>query len=198
MTAHASTEESPGWLTLANRHTGERLQLRRVWQEGELCLELKGTLPPHHDGPPLHIHYWEHEEGTVSAGTLGAEVDGRQTRIKTGGTARLPMGSVHRWWNAGDDLLTFEGTAKPLVDLDVYLRAAFEVMNSGSPKRPPLFYIAHLAWRHRKTQRVLIGPRWIQAVVFPTIVLVGTLLGRYRGTSWPGCPERCTAAPVVA
>jgi hypothetical protein len=198
MTTLGSTVDATGWLTLVNRHTGERLQLRRVRRDGALCLELKGTLPPHRDGPPLHVHYGETEEGTVSTGTLGAEVDGQRTRIETGGTARLPMGSVHRWWNDGDEMLTFEGTAKPLIDLDLYLRAAFDIMNSGSAKRPPLFYIAHLAWRHRKTQRVLVAPRLIQAVLFPTIVLIGTLLGRYRGTDWPGCPARCPAAPLAA
>src|SRR5215472_3469085 len=65
------------WRTLTNRHTGERLQIRRVVRDGSMCLELKGTLPPRQDGPPLHIHYYEYEEGTVVAGTLGAEVDGR-------------------------------------------------------------------------------------------------------------------------
>ena len=190
-------EESPGWLTLTNRHTGEQLHLRRVRREGNLCLELKSTLPPQRDGPPLHIHYLEDEDGTVRVGTLAADVDGRRVRVEAGGAVRLPMGSVHRWWNGGDGPLTFEGTATPLVDLDVYLRAAFDVMNSGSAKRPPLFYISHLAWRHRRTQRVLIAPRWIQAILFPTVVLVGTLLGRYRGTDWPGCPARCTGAPHV-
>ena len=60
----------------------------------------------------------------------------------------------------------------------------------------PTLYMAHLLWRHRKTQTVLIAPRWSQAVLFPTIVLVGTLLGRYRGTDWPGCPDRFPAAPL--
>ena len=193
-----STGDLDGWLTLTNRHTGEQLQLRRVLRDGQLCLELRGSLPPHRDGPPLHIHFREHEEGTVIAGTLAAEVDGVEVRVGTGGIARLPMGSAHRWWNGGDEPLRFEGVAKPVIDLDRYLAAAFDVMNSGPAKRPPLFYIAHLAWRHRKTQTVLIAPRWIQAVLFPAVVLVGTLLGRYRGTEWPGCPDRCQAAPLAA
>jgi quercetin dioxygenase-like cupin family protein len=198
MTTRVSGDGPRGWLTLTNRHTGEQLQLRRVLRDGEMCLELKGTLPPNQDGPPLHIHFNEDEEGTVVAGTLAAEVDGVEVRVATGGTAKLPMGSTHRWWNGGHDTLRFEGMAKPVVDLDMYLSGAFEIMNSGPARRPPLFYIAHLAWRHRKTQTVLIAPRWIQAVLFPTVVLVGTLLGRYRGTAWPGCPDRCSPAPLVA
>jgi quercetin dioxygenase-like cupin family protein len=187
-----------GWLTLSNRHTGERLQLRRVLRDGQVCLEVKGSLPPRQNGPPLHVHYREHEEGRVIAGTLSGEVDGRVIRVEAGGTAQLPMGSAHRWWNDSDDVLVFEGIVTPAVDFDVYLQAAFDVLNSGPAHRPPLFYIAHLAWRHRKTQAVLFAPRWLQAVLVPVVVLVGTVLGRYRGTDWPGCPAGRSPAPLSA
>ena len=196
MTPQEPIDTQHGWLTLINRHTSERLQLRRVPLDGEMCLELKGTLPPNQDGPPLHIHFKEHEEGSVIAGTLAAKVDGVQVRIEQGGLVRLPMGSAHRWWNGGTETLEFDGFARPVVDLDRFLSATFDVINSGPARRPPVFYMAHLLWTHRKTQTVLIAPRWIQAVLFPTIVLVGTLLGRYRGTDWPGCPDRFPAAPL--
>jgi mannose-6-phosphate isomerase-like protein (cupin superfamily) len=183
---------------LHNRHTGERLELRRVARHGQIWLELKGTLPPKREGPPLHVHYQETEEGRVIAGTLSAVLDGRRIRVGAGEMARFPVGSVHRWWNDGDDTLVFEGFAKPVVDLDLYLQAVFEVLNSGSAERPSLFYMAHVAWRHRRTQAICLAPRWIQAILFPAIVLVGTTLGRYRGTDWPGCPDRCTEAPLVS
>ena len=77
--------------------------------------------------------------------------------------------------------LVFEGYVQPVVDFDWYLQAVFEVLNAGPVKRPPLFYIAHVALRHRQTQTLLIMPRPIQALLFRVIVAVGTLLGRYRG-----------------
>jgi hypothetical protein len=92
----------------------------------------------------------------------------------------------------------FEGHAGPAVDLDRYLQAVFDVMNSGAPDRPPLFYIAHVVWRHRRTQGVFVLPRLVQAVVVPAVVLIGTILGRYRGTNWPGSPARCREAPFIA
>jgi quercetin dioxygenase-like cupin family protein len=190
------TNDAPSWRVLHNRHTDERLQLRRVIRDGQLCLELKGSVPPRADGPPLHVHYCENEEGTVIAGTLSAEVNGRTIEVGPGGAALLPMGSAHRWWNGGDETLVFEGFARPVADLDVYLAATFDIVNSGPRNRPPLFYLAHLAWRHRKTQALLFAPRWLRTVLVPAIVLLGTLLGRYRGTDWPGCPARCMAAPL--
>lgn len=184
-------------LVVENRHTGERLALRRVMRDGKLALELKGTLPPRNEGPPLHIHHVEVEEGVVIAGTLGVMLNGQRLRLTAGQRATFPAGAAHRWWNDGDETLVFEGYSAPLADLDRYLQAAFEVLNAGPPGRPPLFYMAHLAWRHRRTQTVLFAPRWVQAFLVPAVVVIGTIVGRYRGTDWPGCPDRCLDAPTA-
>jgi len=184
-------------LRLENRHTGEVLEIRRERRDGELVFGLRGTLPAHREGPPIHVHYAEDEEGLIVAGTLSAEIDGQRVTVGPGQTVRLPHGVPHRWWNDGDQTLTFEGSTHPAVDFDRYLQAVFEVMNAGAPNRPPLFYLAHLALRHRRTQSVLLMPPPVQTVLFGFLVLVGTLLGRYRGTNWPGCPARCTGAPYA-
>jgi photosystem II stability/assembly factor-like uncharacterized protein len=72
-------------LVLESRHTGERLALLRVEREGETWLEIKGSLPAHSEGPPLHVHAHEDEEGYVVAGTLSAIVGGIAERA-TGAT----------------------------------------------------------------------------------------------------------------
>jgi mannose-6-phosphate isomerase-like protein (cupin superfamily) len=185
-------------LVLENRHSGERLALRRVKHGDEVWLELEGTLPPHREGPPLHIHFDEHEDGHVGSGTLSAVVDGRRITVGRGEPVVLPRGSAHRWWNDGDDTLEFHGHVRPVVDFDRYLQAVFEVMNAGAKGRPPVFYMAHLVLRHRRTQAVLLMPRPIQAVLFRTVVFIGTVLGRYRGNDWPGCPSRCLGALLPA
>ena len=173
--------DGPGPLILVDRHTGERLELRRLQDDHGSWLELKGSLPPHREGPPLHIHHAEDERGRVVSGTLSALVGGQRREL-----------------NAGDEMLTSEGFARPLVDLDRYLQAVFEVNNAGREGRPPLFYMAHALRRHRATQSVLVVPAAVQAILFPLVVGLGTLLGKYRGTDWPGCPARCTGAPLVA
>ncbi len=184
-------------LRLENRHTGEVLDLMRRGRGADAFLELRGTLPPHRDGPPMHIHYCEDEEGTVTAGTLSAEVGGRRIDATQGQSVSLPRGVPHRWWNEGDEPLAFLGRARPVVDLDRYLQAIFDVINAGPNGRPSLFYLAHASLRHRRTQAVLAMPGPIQAVVFRVAVAVGTLLGRYRGKDWPGSPARCLGAPTA-
>ena len=184
------------FLRLENRHTGEILVMRRVRDaQGQIVLSLDGSLPPGTNGPPLHVHFRENEEGIVKAGTLGAQIGTDKFVVPAGGTVVLPAGRPHRWWNAGDDLLEFSGHVVP-VDLDRYLQAVFAVLNASNG-RPPIFYLAHVLWRHRGTQLMAVPPQPIQRIVFPIVVLIGHMLGKYSGSSWPGSPESCPGAPLV-
>ena len=186
-------------LVLELRHTGERLVIHRARDSrGIEELHLSGTLPARREGPPLHIHAFEDEHGQVLSGTLSASLNGGTMTIGSGGSAHFPKGSAHRWWNAGDDELEFRGIATPAVDLDRFLHALFEVLNAGDSGRPPLFYLAHVLYRHRKTQTILVVPRIVQSVMLPITVAIGSVVGKYRGTSWPGCPARCVGAPSAS
>jgi mannose-6-phosphate isomerase-like protein (cupin superfamily) len=187
-------EDSRGTINLENRHTGERLSIRRVRRGDEEWFELSGSLPPHSEGPPMHVHFAEDEEGRVDSGVISFVVDGRLMTAGPGESLSIPRGVAHRWWNEGDDTLEFHGVARPAVDLDRYLEAVFEVLNASAHGRPPLLYMAHVQLRHRRTQAALILPRALQAVLFRALVVIGTLLGRYRGSDWPGCPSRCPGA----
>ena len=141
--------------------------LLRRCDRGQLILELRGTLPPHQQGPPLHIHHFEDEDGTVTAGTLSAIVGDRTITAGPGESVTLPRGVPHRWWNDGDTQLAFHGTVRPLADLDRYLQAIFEVINAGPKGRPPLFYMAHLVLRHGRTQSALLMPPAVQTAAVP-------------------------------
>jgi hypothetical protein len=144
----------------------------------------------------MHIHYLEDEEGQVTAGRLSVTLGGKRIDAGPGESLLLPRGVPHRWWNEGDEPLAFEGFTHPPVDLDRYLQAVFEIINAGPPGRPSLFYLAHVALRHRHTQAILMMPAPLQSALFHFLVTLGTVLGRYRGTDWPGCPARCTGAPM--
>ena len=171
--------------------------MRRLDRGGEAWLELRVSLPPEREGPPLHVHYSEDEEGTVTAGVLSTEVGGSVMHFGVGESVTLPRGVRHRWWNEGSEPLEWVGYAKPVVDLDRYLQAVFEVVSSSPEGRPSPIYMAHIMRRHRDTQRVFLIPGPIQRLVFTLAYLVGTLLGKYRGDDWPGAPARCPGAPTV-
>jgi mannose-6-phosphate isomerase-like protein (cupin superfamily) len=185
----------PTSLRLENKHTGEVLEVSRFRENGVECVRLVGSLPARSEGPPMHVHFVEDEYGTVRKGVLFAIVDGKQLEARAGESVHLPRGLPHRWWNGCDERLEFDGAARPAVDIDKFLQAAFEIANASPPDRPSLFYMAHLALRHRRTQQTLLVPPGVQAALFRVVVAFGTVLGKYRGTDWPGCPARCTGAP---
>jgi hypothetical protein len=143
------------------------------------------------------MHIQEQEEGVVKAGTLGALVGAEKIIVPTGETVTLPAGIAHRWWNAGDDLLEFNGQVVPVVDLDRYLQAVFAVLNASANGRPSIFHLAHVLWRHRNTQLMAVPAPTIQRIVLPVILFIGRILGKYRGSNWPGSPESCPGAPLV-
>jgi hypothetical protein len=87
------------------------------------------------------------------------------------------------------------GRSVPASDLDRFIQALWAASNASPSGRPSIFYIAHIVWRHRRTQTVALPPKAIQWIMFPLILLLGTLLGKYRGTAWPGSPASCTGAP---
>ena len=185
-------------LRLENRHTGESLRMRRVRNaEGQTVLAIDGSLPPRKNGPPLHVHFHQREESIVRAGTLGAQIGNQKAVLRAGEASVFPAGVAHKWWNAGEDLLELSGQAIPAGDLDRYLQALLAVLNASPSGRPSIFYLAHVSWRHRKTQAVMLPPLALQRIIFPLVLLVGRVLGKYRGTDWPGSPESCTGAPVV-
>lgn len=186
------------YLTLENRHTGEILRMRRVRDDsGQIVLTIEGSLPPGRNGPPIHVHFHQREEAAVKGGSLGARLGNQKMIVSAGGTAVFPAGVVHNWWNAGEDLLELSGWAAPAVDLDRYLQALFAVLNASASGRPSIFYLAHILWWHRHTQAVMTPPVAVQRIVFPLVLLVGHILGKYRGAGWPGSPESCTGAPLV-
>jgi hypothetical protein len=173
--------------------------MRRVRDaDGQSVLAIESSLPPGVGGPPLHLHFHQREDGTVKGGSLGTLVGKKKAILSVGETVYFPAAIVHKWWNAGDDLLELAGHAIPAVDLDRFIQALFAVLNASPSGRPSIFYMTHMLWRHRHTQVVMVPPPIIQRILFPIILLVGRALGKYSGDSWPGSPASCTGAPEVS
>ena len=136
----------------------------------------------------------KHEVIVVKAGTLGAQVGTEKITVPAGGTAVLPAGVPHRWWNAGDDLLEVSGHAVPAVDLDRFLQALFAVLNASSNGRPSIFHFAHVLWRHRNTQ--LISVKAIQRIVLPVLCLSGASWANTADRAGPVRPSRAPVRPL--
>ena len=189
-------ESADRFLTLEQRQTGEILRMRRVRGiDGQTVLILEGSMPPGTGSPPLHVHLDSRETIVVQAGSLGIRIGREKFEVPAGKTTVVPPGVLHTWWNAGDELLRLSGRAVPAGDLDRFIQALWAVLNASTSGRPSIFYLAHVLWRHRRTQVIALPPRAIQRMLFPLVLLIGTALGKYRGADWPGSPSSCTGAP---
>jgi hypothetical protein len=40
-------------------------------------------------------------------------------------------------------------------------------------------------------------PAAVQRIVFPVVLAVGRMMGKYNGDNWPGSPESCKGAPIA-
>ena len=177
---------------LHNRHTGEDLHITRRVENGRDVLYLEGSLPPHSEGPPMHVHLDQDESGEVISGQLSAMMDGKLLTRRAGERVFIPRGVRHRWWNSGDQVLVFHGKAEPAGDFDEYLACIFAILNASASGRPSLFHIAHLSLRY-PGQRLSPAPAWVDRIVFRIIVSIGTFAGAYPASGWPGAPKAACA-----
>ena len=90
------TDSTQPQLVLHNRHTGERLTMTCVRRGNEAWFALEGSLPPHRDGPPMHVHFAEDEEGRVTVGTVAAIVQDRRVTAGPGQSTSIRRGAAHR------------------------------------------------------------------------------------------------------
>ena len=170
---------------------GERLTFRRrVRTPAGERVEGDNLVQPG-AGPPMHSHSFQEEGFTVVQGRLGYQLLGGSPQYaKAGESAVFPPGVPHRFWNAGDSDLICEAYCCPPDNIEFFLTSMFDAQKRGKRGRPEFFDAAFLAWRYRSEYTLFDIPRLVQKIAFPAIVLVGTLLGKYRKFAQAPEPRR--------
>ncbi len=131
-------------------------------------------------GPPFHVHFRQDECLTVTKGFLGYQIDGQEEKfLNEGESIVFPQGEMHRFWNAGDELLECTGWVKPAHSLDYFLTGIYKSMDkAGKPEGDP-FDSAYLINRYRSEYDLKVIPPFVKKVIFPITVFIGKLLGKY-------------------
>ena len=160
---------------------GERLTFaRRIQKPGGDRVEGDNVVAPG-AGPPMHVHYFEEEALTVAQGRLGYQrLGGEPAFAGEGETVVFRAGEAHRFWNAGQTELRCTAYIEPAGNVEYFLGAMFESQKANGGRRPSLFDVAFLARRYRAEYAMLAIPAAAQRMVFPVLVAIGRLLGRYR------------------
>jgi quercetin dioxygenase-like cupin family protein len=148
-------------------------------EKGEL-LEAENVTQPG-SGPPMHVHFLQEEGLTVVKGRMGAQILGQEpTYHGPGETLTFPRGVVHRFWNAGEQELVCNGWVTPVHNFEYFLTQIFDSTRRNGGERPSLFEAAFLQTKYRSEFDMVEIPRFVKAFVFPVIVQIGKLLGKYR------------------
>ena len=160
---------------------GERLIfLRRVPGRTGDRIEGENVVAPG-AGPPMHVHYLQEEVFTVQQGRIGYQRLGEPERFAgPGETVAFAAGQPHKFWNAGHDELRCTAYIEPADNVEYLLTHLFESAKRNGQGRPDPFDAAFLITRYRSEFAMLEIPRLVQRVVFPVLLAVGTLLGKYR------------------
>lgn len=160
---------------------GEQLTFRRrVPDPAGESLEGENVVQPG-AGPPMHVHYLQEEVFTVQQGRLGYQLLNQEPQyIGEGETVVFKPGEAHRFWNAGKEALYCTGYVKPAGNVEYLLSALFASQRQNGGKRPDLFDVAYLLRRYNSEFRMLEVPGLVQQFVFPILIIIGKLSGKYQ------------------
>jgi quercetin dioxygenase-like cupin family protein len=188
--ASRASADSTSYPRSVESGTGERLTfLRRIPGKDGDRLEAENVVQPG-AGPPMHAHLHQVEVFTVREGRMGYQVHGGPEKFaEVGETAVFERGVAHRFWNAGQYPLRIWGYVEPADNAEWFLTQLFTLTREGRG-RPSIFDVAYLLRRYRSEFAMYAIPPLVQRFVFPALVFVGRLLGRYR--KYADAPEPIT------
>lgn len=160
--------------------SGEKITfVRIILKDGVEHLEGVNEVKPG-AGPPMHVHYTQDESFHVTAGKLGYQTLGEEKKYAgPGETVLFKAGVPHKFWNAGDNMLHCTGYISPPDNIVYFLTQLFKSSNENGG-RPGLFDAAFLLDRYKSEFGLLEIPAFVQKTLFPAVLLLGKLLGKYK------------------
>lgn len=160
---------------------GERLVFtRRVRGAGGERVLGENLVSPG-SGPPMHVHHLQTEALTVLEGRMGYQRLGEAERFAgPGEEVVFAAGEAHRFWNAGDGDLRCSAWVEPPDNIEYFLTELFESTRRNGGHRPHPLEAAFLLTRYRSEFGLQAIPGPVLRVVFPILVLIGRVTGRFR------------------
>jgi quercetin dioxygenase-like cupin family protein len=169
-----------------NPVTGERCVVRAGDEDGDptrILVDLH--VSPGGRVAGAHVHPSFSERFEVLAGRVGVQVGDRREVGGPGTVHEVPAGTVHDWWNAGEDeahvLVELRGEEAVLRRFEAMLLTLFGLAHEGRVRKdgmPDLLQAAVIADEFSDVIRFVKPPRAIQRVLFGVLAPVGRRRGR--------------------
>jgi len=179
--------------TIHNPVTGERITFLATATDtdGEAVV-IETVVQPDGCVAAAHVHPSQSERFAVKSGTLGLKAGRKKQALGPGQFVTVEPGTAHRFWNAGDEPVTFVCEIRPALQFESLLETMFALAADGKTNRkgmPNLLRLAVIANAHFDTVRLPFPPSWLQRAGLVLGAPVGRLLGfqpTYAGE--PGLP----------
>jgi quercetin dioxygenase-like cupin family protein len=184
--------------TIHNPVTGERITFLATSRDtdGEAVV-IEVAVRPNGFVAAAHVHPSQTERFAVKTGTLGLKAGGRKLTLDAGDVATVEAGTPHKFWNAGEDEVTFVCEVRPALQFESLLETMFALAADGKTSRkgmPNPLRLAVIAKAHFDTVRLPFPPAWMQKAG----LVLGAPLGRLLGYGATYVPEAGTPAIAAA
>ncbi len=183
----AAEPATGGWLH--NPATGEIAHFAPA-DAGGRRVEVDLWLQPGAAVARAHIHDHFVERFQVSAGEVGFQIAGDERVARTGdGVVEVPAGTVHDWWNAGDDVAhvrvevaaTQAAPGRPAARFVSMIEALWSLGALGRVNAqgiPDPLWLAAIAREYRDAIRFTKPPAVVQAALFGPLAAIAHRTGR--------------------
>jgi quercetin dioxygenase-like cupin family protein len=179
--------------TIENPVTGERITfLATSADTGGEAVVIETVVQPDGAVCASHVHPSQSERFAVKSGTLGMKLGREKRELGPGEWLTVEPGTAHRFWNAGDEPVTFVCEIRPALQFESLLETMFALAADSKTNRkgmPNLLRLAVIANAHFDTVRLPFPPAWLQKAGLVLGAPAGRLLGfepTYAGE--PGIP----------
>jgi quercetin dioxygenase-like cupin family protein len=183
--------------TIHNPATGERITFLATSADtdGEAVV-IETVVQPDGCVAAAHVHPSQSERFAILSGSLGMKVGRQKRTLGPGEWFEVEPGTAHRFWNAGDEPVTFVCEIRPALQFESLLETMFALAADGKTNRkgmPNLLRLAVIANAHFDTVRLPFPPAWLQKAG----LVMGAPVGRLAGYG-PTYEQQPSLPPAVA
>jgi mannose-6-phosphate isomerase-like protein (cupin superfamily) len=174
--------------SIENPVTGERLIFHQTSADtrGERVV-FETVVQPEGFVAAAHVHPFQEERFHVLAGTVGFRVGRKRVVAGEGERLVVPLGTAHRFWNAGDEVARFLCEVRPALQFEELIETMFALAAAGRTNRrgmPNPLQLAVVARHHFDDVRLPFPPAPVQRLGLALGAPLGRLLG-YEPTFAP-------------
>ena len=174
--------------SIENPVTGERLVFRKTSREtGGQAVVFETFVQPNGFVAAAHVHPKQDEQFEILHGSVGFKIDGKNIVAGPGQRIRVPAGTPHRFWNAGEEEAHFVCEVQPALQFEQLIETMFSLAADGKTNRkgmPNPLRLAVIANEHFDTVRLPFPPAFLQRIGLALGAPVGRLAG-YGATYVP-------------